>query len=178
MSEPLLEKKRWYALYTRPRWEKKVHALLTGKGIHSYCPLNKVEKQWSDRRKIVEEPLFKSYVFVHVTEEERMRVRMTQGVVNFVYWLGKPAVVSAKDIDTIQRFLDVHSHVSVEAYSLLPDDQVLVCSGIFTDQTATVLQVNKKKVEVRIDSLHFKLVAWVDRKRVQPLKKMQQQINH
>jgi transcription antitermination factor NusG len=64
----------WYALYTKPRWEKKVHALLTDKKIESYCPLNKVRKKWSDRMKTVEEPLFKSYVFVRVNEEEQTKV--------------------------------------------------------------------------------------------------------
>jgi transcription antitermination factor NusG len=55
---------KWYAVYTRPRWEKKVAALLLHKGIESYCPLNKVRRRWSDRTKTIEEPLFKSYVFV------------------------------------------------------------------------------------------------------------------
>jgi transcription antitermination factor NusG len=60
--------KKWFAIYTRPRWEKKVHKLLEEKGIECYCPLNKVHRKWSDRIKIVEEPLFKSYVFVKLTE--------------------------------------------------------------------------------------------------------------
>ena len=62
--------KKWYALYTKPRWEKKVYRLLSERGMEAYCPLNKVKKKWSDRIKLVEEPLFKSYVFVHTEEEE------------------------------------------------------------------------------------------------------------
>ena len=76
---------KWYAVYTRPRWEKKVHQRFSEKGWESYCPLNKVEKQWSDRIKVVEEPLFKSYVFIRLQEEEASAVRMVNGVVNFVY---------------------------------------------------------------------------------------------
>ena len=56
--------KKWLAVYTRPRWEKKVDQLLKEQGTESYCPLNKVKRKWSDRVKTVEEPLFKSYVFV------------------------------------------------------------------------------------------------------------------
>ena len=82
---------KWYAIYTRPRWEKKVNHLLQGKGIESYCPLNKVRRKWSDRIKTIEEPLFKSYVFVKIDEEARTNVRMTDGVINFVYWNGKPS---------------------------------------------------------------------------------------
>ncbi len=59
-----MSSKHWYAIYTKPRWEKKVHHLLSEKGLEAYCPLNKVTRKWSDRMKTVEEPLFKSYVFV------------------------------------------------------------------------------------------------------------------
>src|SRR6187402_529657 len=100
------EKKHWYAVYTKPRWEKKVYSLLKDGGMEAYCPLNRVRKKWSDRIKWVEEPLFKSYVFVKVTEEERTGVRMVNGVVNFVYWLGKPAVVKDKEIAIIRKFLN------------------------------------------------------------------------
>ncbi len=74
----------WYAVYTRPRWEKKVYNLLLERKMEAYCPMNKVRKQWSDRVKWVEEPLFKSYVFVKVAEEELTTVRMVNGIVNFV----------------------------------------------------------------------------------------------
>jgi transcription antitermination factor NusG len=69
--------KKWLAIYTRPRWEKKVNLLLQEKGVESYCPLNKVKRKWSDRVKIIEEPLFKSYVFVKVSDDEKTTVRMT-----------------------------------------------------------------------------------------------------
>jgi len=97
---------KWYAIYTRPRWEKKVNGLLVQKGIEVYCPLNKVRRRWSDRIKTIEEPLFKSYVFVRISDEERTGVRMTNGVVNFVYWNGKPALIKEKEIQTIKLFLD------------------------------------------------------------------------
>ena len=59
----------WYVVYTKPNWEKKVAELLEKKGIEQYCPLNKVQKQWHDRKKTVWEPLFKSYVFVRTDEQ-------------------------------------------------------------------------------------------------------------
>ena len=98
--------KKWLAVYTRPRWEKKVNQLLKEKGVESYCPLNKVRRKWSDRVKIVEEPLFKSYVFVKVNEADRAAVRMTAGAINFVYWGGKPAIIKEKEIAAIRKFLD------------------------------------------------------------------------
>src|ERR1700761_8327786 len=100
------EKKNWYAVYTKSRWEKKVYRLFCEKGMEAYCPLNRVRKKWSDRIKWVEEPLFKSYVFVRVAEIELPAVRLVNGVVNFVYWLGKPALVRDNEIETIRKFLD------------------------------------------------------------------------
>src|SRR5437870_7911065 len=109
---------KWYAIYTRPRWEKKVNGLLIQKGIESYCPLNKVRRKWSDRIKVVEEPLFKSYVFVKTDEGTRTQVRMTAGVINFVYWDGKPAIIKEKEIATIKRFLDEHENVEVQPMNI------------------------------------------------------------
>ena len=86
---------------------------MTSRGLESYCPLNKVRKQWSDRIKLVEEPLFKSYVFVHVPEEDQTRVRMVDGVLNYVYWQGKPAVIKEKEIEDIRRFLNEYQDRAV-----------------------------------------------------------------
>ena len=74
------EEKKWYALYTKPRWEKKIDASLIKKNIESWCPLQKMEKQWTDRKKIIEEPLFKSYIFVHIDLTEKVRVLQTDGI--------------------------------------------------------------------------------------------------
>src|SRR4249919_618677 len=104
----------WFAVYTKPRWEKKVAGLLDEKGIENYCPLNKVVKQWSDRKKVVMEPIFKSYVFVRVPEAEKWELRSINGIINFVYWLGKPARVKDEDIDTIRKFLHEFSDIQVE----------------------------------------------------------------
>ncbi|HET6994144.1 MAG TPA: UpxY family transcription antiterminator, partial [Chitinophagaceae bacterium] len=110
--------RKWLAIYSRPRWEKKVNQLLLEKGIESYCPLNKVRRKWSDRMKIVEEPLFKSYVFVKVKDEDRTEVRMTPGVINFVYWEGQPAVIKEKEINAIRRFLNEYENVEVQPMDL------------------------------------------------------------
>lgn len=158
--------KKWYAVYTKPRWEKKVHALLVEKGIESYCPLNKVHRKWSDRIKIVEEPLFKSYVFVRVNEEEKTPVRMVNGVVNFVYWQGKPALIKDKEILTIRKFLDEYEDVEVRQIDLAPDTAVVVNQGALMGKKGKVKRVLRKKVEVLIESIGFTLTAYVDKSKV------------
>lgn len=159
---------KWYAIYTRPRWEKKVNSLLVQKGIESYCPLNKVRRQWSDRVKTVEEPLFKSYVFVKVAEEARTAVRMTDGVVNFVYWNGKPAIIREKEIATIKRFLDEYENVEALRMDLAPGERVKVVGGPLMDQEGKVLEVKNKVVKVAIDSLGYFLIAHIDKNKLIP----------
>ncbi|HVG12246.1 MAG TPA: UpxY family transcription antiterminator [Flavisolibacter sp.] len=162
----MMSTQKWFAVYTRPRWEKKVHSLLTSKGIESYCPLNKVRRKWSDRIKVVEEPLFKSYVFVKVDDEGRTPVRMTDGVVNFVYWNGKPAVVKDKEIQTIKKFLDEFHEVSLVKMELKQNERVAITSGPLMDKEGKVLEVKNKVVRVAIESLGYILVAEVDKSKV------------
>src|SRR4051812_43904118 len=101
----------WYAIYTKPRWEKKVAELLEEKQIENYCPLQKVEKKWSDRKKTILEPLFKSYVFVRITQKGQVPVLSTDGVVSFITFLGKPAMIRDEEIDIIKQFLRDYQNV-------------------------------------------------------------------
>jgi transcription antitermination factor NusG len=163
----MAQRQKWYAIYTKPRWEKKVHSLLTQKGFESYCPLNKVRRQWSDRTKIIDEPLFKSYVFVRVSEEERTAVRLTSGVVNYVYWLGKPAIVRDREIKAIRQFLDEYSDIEVQPIERFkPGDRVVVQQGIFLGKSGIIKNVKNRTVEVQIESIGFMLTASFDKKRL------------
>jgi transcription antitermination factor NusG len=166
MSTP----KKWLAVYTKPRWEKKVFKSLTDKGFEAYCPLNKVKKKWSDRIKTIEEPLFKSYVFVKVEEENQTLIRMNAGVVNFVYWLGKPAVINEKDITTIKKFLNEYEEVTAEPITLEPSQEILVTTGALMDTRGKVLNLKGKKVEVLLEFIGYKLVAYLDKQHVRVIK--------
>lgn len=158
--------KKWYAIYTRPRWEKKVFERLLNEQMEAYCPQNRVRKQWSDRIKWVQEPLFKSYVFVKVTEEEMPRVRMVNGVVNFVYWLGKPAVVKHKEIETIRKFLNEYEEVRAEPLDLTADARITIRGGLLMGKEARVMKVLNNKVRVIIESIGYSLVAVIRKSNV------------
>jgi transcription antitermination factor NusG len=153
----------WYAVYTKPRWEKKVAELLTRKKIENYCPLNRVRKQWADRKKIVYEPLFTSYVFVRVTEQEQIQLRKTDGIINLVYWLGKPAIIKNEEIDIIKKFLSEHKHVSLEKTSVKVDDLVQVISGALMNYEGKVASVMTKTVKVVLPSLGYMMLAEVEK---------------
>ena len=155
--------RKWLAVYTRPRWEKKVNQLLIEKGVESYCPLNKVRRKWSDRVKVVEEPLFKSYVFVKVDDQDRTTVRMTNGVINFVYWDSKPALIKEKEINVIKRFLNEYENVEVQSMNLKLNQRVKITTGPLMDYEGSVLDLRHKTVKVAIDSLGYILIAYIER---------------
>jgi len=149
------QEKRWYAVYTRPRWEKKSDGILLRKGIMSWCPTQKVERYWTDRKKIIEDPLFRSYVFVNINEEDRVNVLMTEGIINFVYYLGEPAIIRDEEIENIKKYLSEKdakiSLISIEGFK--EDTLVTINHGVFMNNTGTVIKGGKKKVYVRLESL-------------------------
>lgn len=161
----------WYAIYTKPRWEKKVDERLLLKNIQSWCPLQKVERQWSDRKKIVEMPIFKSYVFVHLDLKERLQVLQTDGVLNFVHHEGKPARIRDEEIELIKKFLEIKDSIisTCSIASLSPDMKVKIQAGIFMDNTGTVLRTSSKKAYVCLDSLGQVMVVEFPLNYVKPI---------
>lgn len=155
------EDKKWYALYTKPRWEKKSDSILVRKGIESWCPVQKAERQWSDRKKIIEDPLFKSYVFVHIRENERVTVLQTEGILNFVHYLGKPAIIKDEEIDLIKSYLlEKDARISVQGVqSFKENDKVVIKHGVFMDNEGTILRSGTKKVYVKLESLQQVMVV-------------------
>jgi transcription antitermination factor NusG len=156
------ENKKWFAVYTRPRWEKKVAEILTRKKIENYCPINKVIRQWSDRKKIIHEPLFTSYVFVRISETELTPLKQIQGIINFVYWLGKPAVIRNSEIEIIQTFLSDHVNIKLEKTPINVNDKVRVVSGPLMELEGQVLSVNNRTVKVALPSLGYLMFAEVE----------------
>ena len=157
----------WYAIYTRPRWEKKVAALLLEKGIENYCPLNKVTRQWSDRRKVVVEPVFKGYVFVRIEDKNKWAIREIPGILNFVYWLGKPAVIRDEEIEVIRKFLNEFTDVQVETKGVVVNSEVRIKQGVLMNYKGIVVEVLGTRAIVKIDSLDLQLSAHFDKKNLE-----------
>ena len=116
--------------------------------------------------KWIEEPLFKSYVFIRVPEDQQTLVRMVNGVVNFVYWLGKPAVIKDKEIGIIRKFLNDYDEVWAEPITLTKDAKITIRQGAFMNKEGKVVKVFNNKVQVAIESIGYCLVAVVDKSNV------------
>lgn len=154
----------WYAVNTRPRWEKKVAQILDAKCIENYCPLNKVVRQWSDRKKTILEPIFKCYVFVKVEEQKKWDLKRIDGILNYVYWLGKPAKIKEEEINTIKKFLNEFDEVQVEKIGLHINQKVRIKQGVLMNYEGILLEVSANKAFVKIDSMGLQLSAHFDKK--------------
>ncbi|HEY4111794.1 UpxY family transcription antiterminator [Puia sp.] len=157
----------WYALYTKPRWEKKVAENLARNGFESYCPLNKVLHQWHDRKKWILEPLFSSYVFVQTEENRHPDLMRTAGVVNLVYWLRKPAVIRQEEVDAIKRFTGQYPNVQLEKTMVNLNDRVRVVKGPLITQEGDVIAVNTRTVKIALPSLGYIMVAEVEKQNIE-----------
>jgi transcriptional antiterminator RfaH len=142
----------WYALYTKPRNEKKVAQLLQSLGVETYCPVVTTTKQWSDRKKKVTTPVLPSYVFVQVEEKNREVVFQVPGVVRYVYWLGKAAIIRDAEITTLKEYLS-EEYTTIFQTSIQPGDRIKLTTGPFKGQDALVKKISNTKTQVILESL-------------------------
>jgi transcription antitermination factor NusG len=155
-------KTNWYVLYTRSHCEKKVAAQLAKKEIEHYCPLNRVVRKWADRKKVLHEPLFTSYVFVRSTEQLLYQVKqVSNDIVNFVYWLGKPAIIRENEIENIKLFLSEHTDVKLEKCNVSVGDPVRILSGPFMNKDGNVVSLERKNIKLVLPSLGYFMTAEV-----------------
>lgn len=143
----------WYVLYTKSRNEKLVAEKLRQRGIEVYCPLKKTQRKWSDRLKVVDEPLFRSYCFVNLADHERNRVFSVPGVVRYLFWLQKPAIVRDVEIEIIRHLLNDFDHSNLQVGIIKPGDRLSIASGSFSDFSGEVISQQGKLVSVVLDSL-------------------------
>lgn len=143
----------WYVLYTKPRTEKRVAESLEQMGVEVYCPLITEIKQWKDRKKKLRTPLFKSYVFIKLEEKNRNQVFDVPGVVRYLFWLGKPAIVRNEEIGVIQEWLDGEKVDDAKVEHLNEGDRITIKNGVFKEQEAIIREVGKRKMRLVMPKL-------------------------
>ena len=146
----------WFVIYTKSRNEKKVAELLQKNGVESFCPLVKLKKNWSDRKKIVETPLFNSYVFVNLSEKDRNVVFNVPGVIRYVFWLKKPAVARDSEIESLKAVLnDTMDSFSIENYQI--GDTVKISEGVFKGLDGVIEKQSNNKLHVILENVGIKI---------------------
>lgn len=151
---------RWYAAYTKPRNEKKVLERLEATGIEVYLPLQRRLKQWSDRKKLVEEPLFRSYIFVRITPKDYYNVLNTFGIVRYITFEGKAVPIPDNQINIIKQLLEQDVEIESVEEQLVPGELVEVKFGSFIGLIGELVEhKGKKKVIVRIEHISHSLLV-------------------
>ncbi len=160
----------WFAIYTAPRAEKQVADRLTKVGIENYLPTQKRLKQWSDRKKWVEEPLFRSYLFVHIAEADYYRVLNTYGVVKYVSFGGQAAVIPDRQIETVRRLLQESSDLEVTHEKLETGAPVEVSAGPLMGTIGELLSYRgEKRVAVKIHTIDSTVLINLPDAYIEPL---------
>lgn len=151
---------RWFALYTKPRNEKKALERLVAAGIESYLPLQRRLKQWSDRKKMVEEPLFRSYIFVRITPKDHYNVLNTFGIVRYITFEGKAVPIPDNQISLIKNLLEQDVEVEAVEEILEPGTRVEVKFGSLIGLMGELIEhKGKQKVVVRIEHISHALLV-------------------
>ncbi|QXP50766.1 UpxY family transcription antiterminator [Cellulophaga sp. HaHa_2_1] len=145
----------WYVVYVQSKKEKKVADVLQQMQIEVYCPLIKEVRQWSDRKKTIESPLFKSYVFVRLHDKDRSNVFSVPGVVRYLFWLGQPAIVRDEEISTIKKWLEDDTIEEITLHKLLPGDEILIKNGLLKDKKAIIQEIGKKRMRLALPGLNI-----------------------
>ena len=159
--------KKWHVVYSAPKAEKKVAVEFEKLGLETYCPTQTVVRQWSDRKKKIEKPLFTSYVFVRCSYKEFELIYQVHGFVRFVNYLGKPAIVRDSEIEAIKVFLE---QVTDHSITFKVEERVTIKEGPLQGQSGKVEIIGKDKLKIRIEQLGMSLIAEVHRNKVQRLK--------
>jgi len=152
--------KRWLPVYTKSRAEKKAHQALLGKSIEAYLPLQRQLKQWSDRKKWVEEPLIKSYLFVHIDSTQQTEVLMTNGISRFIYFSGEIAAMPDKQIEDLKLLLTSPYELEITEERLQPGEKIEIKAGPLKGIIGEIIEYkSQKQLLLRLGDLQHSIVV-------------------
>jgi len=145
---------KWYPVYTQPRAEKKAYQALTNKGIETYLPLHRQLKQWSDRKKWIEEPFIKSYLFVRITEFEQTEVLMTKGIARFIYFSNQVTSMPDRQVEELKLVLASPYELEITEKNLQPGERVIIKAGPLKGMTGEIISYrSQKQLILRLENL-------------------------
>lgn len=170
MAKQKTQEKKWYAIYVKSRTEKKVAAELEAEALDFYLPLEKRLKQWSDRRKWVEEPLFRSYIFVHIEAQDYYRA-LVRGTVKYVSFEGKAAPVPPQQIEAIKVYLNEKEPIHEADEDWETGKEVEVIAGKLTGLKGLLLEARgKTRVKVEIEVVGSAIILQISKSKLRLLK--------
>ena len=153
-------KRNWYLICTKKLQEKKVIESLTKKEIENYCPYTNMEKSLSASRKVTSyQPLFSSYVFVFISEDEITTVKKITDVVNMVYWKANPVIIDQEEIHAIRMMTGNYRNIKLEKTAVEIQEKVSIVEENTSSSNNQVLSIKHKGLTVTLPSLGYRMTA-------------------
>lgn len=153
------KRKAWYVIYTAPKAEKQVQQRLIEQGVEVFLPLHLAPRRWSDRVKMVEMPLFPSYIFVYTQQAMLYDLVRITGIARVIYFEGQAAEVRPQEIKVIRQFLE---YANGRGTSIELDDEVQIAIGAMKEKTGKVIKVGKKFAVLVLDQLGLQVQVELD----------------
>jgi transcriptional antiterminator RfaH len=151
----------WYVIYTRPKHEKKVALKLEERKLTYLLPQTKVLRTWHDRKKIIEVPLFPSYLFISLDKiEDYYDGLECEGVLSFVKFGKEVARVKEETVDSLRLLMNDGKNIEVSEEKFNPGQKFMIRQGAFTGLMCELIEhKNAKRVLVRINLLNRSVLA-------------------
>ena len=144
----------WYVLHTKPRSEKKVEEKLLSMGINAFCPTRTEIRLWSDRKKRIQVPVLPSMVLVNIDTKDINRVFESSGVIRYMFWLGKRAIVRQEEVDILKKYLNgSYNFINSKISNIKVGDNFKLSS--FNNENGIVNRISNNSIWIFLNSLGF-----------------------
>ena len=162
---------KWIAVYTKSRHEKVVIQELENKNIEAYCPIFKERRQWSDRKRWVEFPLFRSYVFAKIELKNSLYILQAMGVHHIIKFQGNISIIPDEIIQNIKSIIDGCFTVEQVEY-FVKGDEVIVVDGPLKGMEGIVVKIkNENKLVLKIEAIQQAIAVQIHPGYLKPKKK-------
>ena len=155
---------RWFAIRTSPRWEALASTELTLRGLETYLPVCRVKRRWSDRTKIMDQPLFPGYLFGRFHPDDRVRVLQAPGVKQILGIGNTPAPISAAELDNLRKLVSANP-VMVPWPYLQTGQRIRIDRGPLAGVKGFVVRAEEEslRIVVSVDLLQRSVATEIDR---------------
>jgi transcription antitermination factor NusG len=169
--------KNWYILFTKAKCEMKVASFLTKKRIENFCPLNSSQIKKFRKNKLAYQPLFTSYVFVKVEEENIFLMEQFDNVISLVYWKGKPALIKDEEIEAIREFIKCHQNIKLQKIEVNMHNETRNNGMSYYSTDGKILMIKNSISKISLPSLGFMMIGKEDDKEQLVIKEITKEMN-
>jgi len=169
-DRPGADGRQWFALTVKYQHERRVESVLSANGVDTFLPLYRARRQWSDRSKDLEAPLFPGYVFGRFHLDDRTRIVTTPGVARIVGFAGLPAAVTEQEIEGVRAALASKLPVGPWPYLLKAGDRVNIVRGPLRGLEGTLLREGScLRLVLGVELLQRSLAVEIDPDMIGPI---------